>query len=100
MCVLEKSLLFKFCYIYTPTLFLIQGKLKNGQDIAISGPPEVSSHRSTEECINEVSILVQVEHENLIQLLGYCIKGTGTYLIYDFAPYATLSSLLFGTFLY
>ena len=83
--------------------YIIQGKLKNGQDIEVSGPTEPSDHSNQqlmEKLINEVSILVQVEHKNLTQLLGYCVKGTGTYLIYDFAPYATLSSLLFGTFLY
>ncbi|PWA59762.1 concanavalin A-like lectin/glucanase domain, Serine/threonine-protein kinase Rad53 [Artemisia annua] len=74
--------------------YMYKGKLKNGQDIAISGPLEHSSYRRNQECINEVSILVQVEHENLILLLGYCIEGTHTYLIYDSAPYATLSSLL------
>ncbi|PWA88330.1 protein kinase [Artemisia annua] len=71
---------------------IYKGKLNNRQDIAISGPPQPCYYRTS---INEVSILVQVEHKNLIQLLGYCIKGTDTYLIYDFAPYATLSSLLF-----
>lgn len=89
------------CYsslLYTLHLcFIIQGKLKNGPDIAIC---RTSSHHTHQEFMNEVSILLQIEHENLIQLLGYCIDGKHTYLIYDCAPYATLSSLLFGKFLY
>ncbi|PWA33925.1 S-locus glycoprotein [Artemisia annua] len=74
--------------------YIYKGKLKNGQVIAVSGPTE-PSYRSNQQLMEEVSILVQVEHKNLIQLLGYCIEGIVTYLIYDFAPYATLDSLLF-----
>nr|GEY26334.1 serine-threonine/tyrosine-protein kinase catalytic domain-containing protein [Tanacetum cinerariifolium] len=88
-CAIERKVL-KFA-IYSPPS-IIHGKLKNGEDIAICGP---SLDRYThQEYMNEASILLQVEHENLIQLLGYCIEGTRAYLIYDYAPYATLFTLL------
>ncbi|KAJ0701388.1 putative protein kinase RLK-Pelle-DLSV family [Helianthus annuus] len=45
--------------------------------------------------MNEASILVKFEHENMIELLGYCINGTKVYLIYDLAPKATLAGLMF-----
>ncbi|KAJ0701392.1 putative protein kinase RLK-Pelle-DLSV family [Helianthus annuus] len=48
--------------------------------------------------MNEASILVKVEHENLIQLLGYCIHGTEVYLIYDFPLNATLDGLIYCNF--
>ncbi|KAJ0744929.1 putative protein kinase RLK-Pelle-DLSV family [Helianthus annuus] len=51
-----------------------------------------------EPCMNEASILVKVEHQNLIQLLGYCIDGTKVYLIYDFALDATLADMIYGNF--
>ncbi|KAJ0667483.1 putative non-specific protein-tyrosine kinase RLK-Pelle-DLSV family [Helianthus annuus] len=44
--------------------------------------------------MNEASILVRLEHENVIQFLGYCIHGRKGYLLYDFAPYATLEGLI------
>ncbi|KAJ9547202.1 hypothetical protein OSB04_019745 [Centaurea solstitialis] len=71
---------------------MYKGRLQNGRDIAIV----ISSIYSkiNKEYMNEVSILVQVEHENLFQLLGYCIDGTKLFLIYEFAPYASLGSLL------
>ncbi|KAJ0531164.1 putative protein kinase RLK-Pelle-DLSV family [Helianthus annuus] len=45
--------------------------------------------------MNEASILVKVEHQNLMQLLGYCIHGTKVYLIYDFALNATLADMIY-----
>ncbi|KAJ0698006.1 putative protein kinase RLK-Pelle-DLSV family [Helianthus annuus] len=45
--------------------------------------------------MNEASILVKFVHENMIELLGYCIDGTKVYLVYDLAPKATLAGLMF-----
>ncbi|KAM0062213.1 putative protein kinase RLK-Pelle-DLSV family [Helianthus debilis subsp. tardiflorus] len=70
----------------------IIGKLQNGQDIATVGPyPD----KLFEDCMNEVSILVKIEHQNLAQLLGWCIEGTNVYLLYD-TPHnsATLDHVL------
>ncbi|PWA40662.1 concanavalin A-like lectin/glucanase domain, Serine/threonine-protein kinase Rad53 [Artemisia annua] len=72
---------------------MYKGKLQNGQAIAIFG---LSDETEYELYKNEKSILVNVEHENLIQLHGYCIDGTKVYLVYDFAPYETLDRLISG----
>nr|GEU62925.1 serine-threonine/tyrosine-protein kinase catalytic domain-containing protein [Tanacetum cinerariifolium] len=69
-----------------------KGRLQNGQGIAIAQPNFLNMN---EQLMNEVSIPAKLEHENLIQLLGYCIKGTQVFLVYDFAPYASLDSLIF-----
>ncbi|XP_076920788.1 putative receptor-like protein kinase At5g39000 [Bidens hawaiensis] len=71
---------------------MYKGRLLNGQDIAIA---QYSYAYTFEKCMNEATILVKFEHENAIQLLGYCIHGRKMYLLYDFAPYATLDGLLF-----
>ncbi|KAM0003683.1 putative protein kinase RLK-Pelle-CrRLK1L-1 family [Helianthus debilis subsp. tardiflorus] len=68
------------------------GRLQNGQDITITQYSYASTY---EECMNEASMLVKFEHENAIQLLGYCIHRRKMYLLYDFAPYATLDGLIF-----
>ncbi|GKB90606.1 kinase RLK-Pelle-CrRLK1L-1 family protein, partial [Tanacetum coccineum] len=71
---------------------MYKGKLQNDQGIAVSRPYLVS------ECqgyISELSLLVNSQHENLIQLLGYCIHGTTMFIVYDFAPYASLDRLIF-----
>ncbi|KAF5787818.1 putative protein kinase RLK-Pelle-CrRLK1L-1 family [Helianthus annuus] len=71
---------------------MYKGRLQNGQDITITQYSYASTY---EECMNEASMLVKFEHENAIQLLGYCIHRRRMYLLYDFAPYATLDGLIF-----
>uniref|UniRef100_A0A251RQR8 Protein kinase domain-containing protein n=1 Tax=Helianthus annuus TaxID=4232 RepID=A0A251RQR8_HELAN len=72
---------------------LYKGQLQNGQDITIA---QFSDTRVYEDCMNEASILVRFKHENVIQFLGYYIHGRKGYLLYDFAPYATLEGLISG----
>ncbi|KAJ0493723.1 putative protein kinase RLK-Pelle-DLSV family [Helianthus annuus] len=74
---------------------MYKGKLQNGQDIATVGMPY--SDRLLEFCMNQVSILVKIEHPNLAQLLGWCIEGTNVYLLYDISQnyYTTLGHLLY-----
>lgn len=45
---------------------------------------------------NEVSLLVKLEHENLLPLLGYSIEGKQVFLVYDFAFCSNLRRLIFG----
>ncbi|MFS7992026.1 putative protein kinase RLK-Pelle-DLSV family [Helianthus anomalus] len=51
---------------------------------------------SENKYVNEASILVKLEHENVAKLLGYCIEGTSLFLVYDSAPHASLADLMFG----
>ncbi|GKD45775.1 serine-threonine/tyrosine-protein kinase catalytic domain-containing protein, partial [Tanacetum coccineum] len=81
----------KFSQLASDSLY--KGKLQNGQDIVIAGPSLGS--RYTENYMNEASILVKLEHENLAKLLGYCIEETSLFLIYEFQLYTSLDSLLF-----
>ncbi|MFS8028187.1 putative protein kinase RLK-Pelle-RLCK-Pp family [Helianthus anomalus] len=36
---------------------------------------------SENKYMNEASILVKLEHENVAKLLGYCIEGTSLFLV-------------------
>ncbi|XP_076920235.1 uncharacterized protein LOC143581293 [Bidens hawaiensis] len=68
-----------------------KGKLENGQDITVVGP---YPHEGYDYCMNQVSILVKVEHPNLAQLSGWCIERSSVYLIYDTPHnYATLEHI-------
>ncbi|MFS8028184.1 putative protein kinase RLK-Pelle-L-LEC family [Helianthus anomalus] len=51
---------------------------------------------SENKYMNEASILVKLEHENVAKLLRYCIEGTSLFLVYDSAPHASLDDLMFG----
>ncbi|MFS7923963.1 putative protein kinase RLK-Pelle-L-LEC family [Helianthus anomalus] len=84
-------------YLFLILDFSFQGRLQIGQDITITQYSDTSIYaRSYEDCMNEASILVKFEHENMIELLGYCIDERKVYLVYDLAPKATLAGLMFA----
>ncbi|KAM0020349.1 putative protein kinase RLK-Pelle-CrRLK1L-1 family [Helianthus debilis subsp. tardiflorus] len=59
-----------------------KGKLQNGQGIAVA---RIYINDAYGRFINEASTLLKLEHENLAKFLGYCIKETRLFLVYDFA---------------
>nr|GEW72156.1 serine-threonine/tyrosine-protein kinase catalytic domain-containing protein [Tanacetum cinerariifolium] len=71
---------------------IYKGRLRNGQDIAVTLP---SSNEYKRYKMHEASILAKLEHENLIKLLGYCIKGTDVFLVSELAHHSSLDSLIF-----
>ncbi|GJR01531.1 serine-threonine/tyrosine-protein kinase catalytic domain-containing protein [Tanacetum coccineum] len=73
-----------------------KGRLSNGQVISIVRPYDDSMNS---QFMKEASIVIQLEHGNLVNLLGYCIEGTKV-LVYEDAPNGSLGgNLLYGTFL-
>ncbi|PWA40981.1 serine-threonine/tyrosine-protein kinase catalytic domain-containing protein [Artemisia annua] len=74
--------------------FSFQGRLQNGHDIAISKMTRYRP-RVIEQYMNEASILVKLEHDNLVKLVGYCIKGSEVFLIYEFVHHSRLDRLIF-----
>ncbi|KAD2393990.1 hypothetical protein E3N88_40967 [Mikania micrantha] len=70
-----------------------KGKLQNGQSITVAPTP--SGAQREKEYMNEASILVKVEHENVAKLIGYCIEGKRWFLVYEFAVLESLDHLMF-----
>ncbi|KAL7601137.1 hypothetical protein Lser_V15G24241 [Lactuca serriola] len=71
---------------------MYRGSLQNGQGVSIA---RHNSESGSQEYKNEAALLVKLEHENLLKLLGYCIEETQVFLVHEFALCKSLDHFLF-----
>uniref|UniRef100_A0ACD5ZHJ4 Uncharacterized protein n=1 Tax=Avena sativa TaxID=4498 RepID=A0ACD5ZHJ4_AVESA len=70
------------------------GVLRNGRSAAVKKLD--SSKQPDQELLAQVSMVSRLKHENVVELLGYCLDGATRVLAYEFATMGSLHDMLHG----
>ncbi|KAL0755996.1 hypothetical protein Bca101_093664 [Brassica carinata] len=68
---------------------VFKGDLDDGTTVAVKRA-KLGNEKSIYQIVNEVQILCQVSHKNLVKLLGCCIELDMPILVYEYVPNGTL----------
>ncbi|XP_051215524.1 cysteine-rich receptor-like protein kinase 6 [Lolium perenne] len=71
-----------------------KGILPDGQEIAVKKLLERTGH-GLKELHNEVLLLAELQHKNLVRLHGYCSHRDDTLLVYEYIKNGSLDNFLF-----
>jgi serine/threonine protein kinase len=78
-------------------ILLLQGVLQDRSEIAVK-QLLTNSQQGIEEFLNEVVLITNVRHKNLVKLKGCCLMGGACkrLLVYEFVDNNNLAETLFG----
>ncbi|KAJ4776479.1 Wall-associated kinase family protein [Rhynchospora pubera] len=71
-----------------------KGILEDYREVAVKKSISLDDERKKEEFVNEMIILSQINHKNIVRLLGCCLEVGVPMLVYEFIPNGTLNSFL------
>ncbi|RZR76609.1 hypothetical protein BHM03_00001451 [Ensete ventricosum] len=70
--------------------------LNNGNQVAVKKFDSSSDSEASTEFLVQVSIVSRLKHENVVEMLGYCVEGNLRLLAYEFATMGSLHDILHG----
>ncbi|XP_056863760.1 PTI1-like tyrosine-protein kinase 3 isoform X2 [Raphanus sativus] len=70
--------------------------LKDGKGVAVKKLDNAAEPESNVEFLTQVSRVSKLQHENFVQLFGYCVEGNVRILAYEFATMGSLHDILHG----
>jgi serine/threonine protein kinase len=73
-----------------------RGTLADNKEVAIK-KSKIINDDSREEFVNEIIVLSQINHRNIVRLLGCCLEVDVPMLVYEFISNGTLFEFLHGT---
>ncbi|QCD99824.1 somatic embryogenesis receptor kinase 4 [Vigna unguiculata] len=73
---------------------VFKGKLRNGSCVAVKVLRK--SKGNGQDFINEVATIGRIHHQNIVNLIGYCVEGSKLALIYEFMPNGSLDKFIFS----
>lgn len=75
----------------------MQGVLRDGTQVAIKSL-SLESKQGTKEFMTEIDMISNIQHPNLVQLIGCCVEGNHRILVYEFLKNNSLASSLLGKY--
>ncbi|KAB1205182.1 hypothetical protein CJ030_MR7G021990 [Morella rubra] len=73
---------------------VFKGTLRSGQLVAIKILGKAKANG--QEFISEVATIGRIHHVNIVQLVGFCVKGAERALVYEFMPKGSLNKYIFS----
>lgn len=73
-----------------------KGVLRDGAEVAIKSL-SAESKQGTKEFLTELSMISNIRHPNLVQLIGCCVEGDYRILVYEYLENNSLASALLGS---
>lgn len=73
---------------------VFKGTLNSGRTVAVK-QLFFDARQWTDELCNEVTLINGIQHKNVVKLLGGCIEGPESLLVYEFVPNGSLDQVLF-----
>jgi serine/threonine protein kinase len=72
-----------------------QGVLADGREVAVKRL-FFNTRQWADQFFNEVKLVSQVQHKNLVKLLGCSVEGPESLLVYEYLCNTSLDHYLFG----